>query len=1040
MQAPLTPLDERRRLDAVRASHILDTPPEQAFDDLTTLAAQICDAPISMISLVDEQRQWFKSSIGLPFNETPRDIAFCAHTILGEDVLVVPDARADARFAGNPFVTGDLHIRFYAGAPLIDPHGHRIGALCLMDRRARELTRRQENALRALSRQVMAQIDLRRQAIELQESENRLRLVTDNAHIGLVIVNEERRYIYANGAYSDILGIPHESIIGCRLTEVLGPLFESQVRPRLDRAFAGVRIAYELQRPTPHGDMFNLVRYEPTDTPTGRVVIVVITDITEQKAAAMASRRLAAIVESSDDAIIGKDLDGVVTSWNAGAEKVFGYTAAEMVGSSLLKLIPEDRQHEEESILSRIRRGESVEHLETVRRARDGRLLDISLTSSPIRDDAGVVVGASKVARDITIEKRAADRLREREEQLRLYAEHSPVAVAMLDRDMRYLVASRRWMDDFNLAGQDIIGRSHYEVFPDLPDRWIEIHRRCLAGAIEKSDEDPFVRADGRTHWLRWEVRPWHKSDGSIGGLIVFSEDITPRKTAEAAARAAEERMRFALESAGVGVWDADYSTGVVRWSEILERHAGLEPGTFGGHFEDFIALVHPDDRAEIQRVVANAMQSGTDFSVKHRLVRPDGSVRWMTNAGRVHQDATGAPIRATGISLDETASRTLEAQYQQAQKMEAIGRLAGGVAHDFNNLLTAILGFSELALSSLDDTDPLRSDLTEIHKAGTSAAALTRQLLAFSRKEIIEQSLLDVNDIVTSIHPMMARLIGEDVTIVLALSARPALIMADRGQVEQVLMNLIVNARDAMPKGGRLTIQTDMVELDEHYASTHFATTPGPYLALTVTDTGVGIGPDVQAHLFEPFFTTKEVGKGTGLGLATVHGIVTRNGGSVGVYSEVGKGTSFKVYFPSAAASALAADASEPTEAAGHVPATVLVVEDAPNLRELSRRVLELQGYTVLVAGTSEEAATLFEAHPSVALLLTDVVMPGISGPELARQLTAVRPDLKVVYMSGYTQEAIVQHGVLKSGVAFIHKPFTAEALGRKVREALAR
>ena len=286
----------------------------------------------------------------------------------------------------------------------------------------------------------------------------------------------------------------------------------------------------------------------------------------------------------------------------------------------------------------------------------------------------------------------------------------------------------------------------------------------------------------------------------------------------------------------------------------------------------------------------------------------------------------------------------------------------------------------------------------------------------------------------------MLGRLIGEDVKVVLGLRPELAPVKADRGQVEQIVMNLAVNARDAMPTGGTLTIETANVELDEHYAKTHLAVKPGPYVALTVTDTGTGMTPEVQARLFEPFFTTKEVGKGTGLGLATVHGIVTRSGGSVNVYSEVGRGTSFKVYFPRADAAEMVVDAPPPVARPRAGAETVLVVEDAEGLRELARRLLERQGYTVLVAANADEALRLFEQNASIDVLLTDVVMPGASGPELTRQLVERRPALKVIYMSGYTEETIVQHGVLNPGIAFLHKPFTSETLGRKIREVLDR
>ncbi len=639
------------------------------------------------------------------------------------------------------------------------------------------------------------------------------------------------------------------------------------------------------------------------------------TERTARQTADVASERLAALVALSDDAIIGKDLNGIVTSWNIGAERLFGYAAREMVGASILRVIPPDCEAEERDILERIQRGERVQQLETVRRTKDGRLRDVSITVSPIPDALGAIVGASTVARDITDRKQAIEAL-----------------------------------------------------------------------------------------------------------------------------RTTEERMRFALESAEVGIWDIDYATGVLRWSETIEAHYGLAPGTFEGTFDAFVERVHPEDRASLLETIDAGMRSGSDFSTEHRSVWPDGTVHWITGAGRVRLDEQGQPIRGVGISLDTTERRMLEAQFQQAQKMEAVGRLAGGVAHDFNNLLTAILGYCELLTADLGPDDAHLADITEIQKAGVSAAGLTRQLLAFSRKQIINPTLIDLNAVVNGMQSLLGRLIGEDIQIVRALQPALALVRADRGQVEQVIMNLAVNARDAMPGGGLLTLETANVDLDEHYVSRHFAVMPGTYVALTVTDTGAGITPQVQARLFEPFFTTKDVGKGTGLGLAMVHGVVTRAGGSVNVYSEVGQGTSFKVYFPAADATEMVVDAPPPSARPRAGGETVLVVEDSDGLRELAKRLLVRQGYTVLAAANAEEALRLFAQHPSIDVILTDIVMPGASGPELTKQLIEQRPALRVIYMSGYTEEAIVQHGVLKSGIAFLDKPFNSETLGQKIREVLDR
>jgi signal transduction histidine kinase len=360
-------------------------------------------------------------------------------------------------------------------------------------------------------------------------------------------------------------------------------------------------------------------------------------------------------------------------------------------------------------------------------------------------------------------------------------------------------------------------------------------------------------------------------------------------------------------------------------------------------------------------------VKSGADFSTQHRSIWPDGTERWLSGAGRVRLGEHGEPVRAVGITQDVTERHNLEEHYRQAQKMEAVGRLAGGVAHDFNNLLTVILGYCELLLADLDPGDPLHADMAEIQNAGTRAAGLTRQLLAFSRKQIVEPTPLDLNAVIIDIRPMLGRLIREDVKVMLVLRPELAPVTADRGQVEQIVMNLAVNAQDAMPRGGTLTLETANIELDEQYARSHLGVEPGQYVVLTVTDAGTGMAPQVRARLFEPFFTTKEVGRGTGLGLATVHAIVTRSGGSVTVESEVGKGTSFKVYFPRADADEMVAEAPSLVARTHTGTETVLVVEDADGLRELTRRLLQREGYSVLLAENADKAVQLFEQHPSI-------------------------------------------------------------------------
>jgi PAS domain S-box-containing protein len=762
----------------------------------------------------------------------------------------------------------------------------------------------------------------------------------------------------------------------------------------------------------------------------------VLRDVTERKHQEATRARLAAIVDSSDDAIFSMGMDGAILTWNGGAERLYGYAANEMIGQNRALLVPAGKSVELIPIMARAARGDPGEPLETRRRRKDGSAVDISLVISPMADATGSITSVSTIARDITSRKHAEASLREERDRAQQYLDAAEVILLKLDVDGRILLVNRYACAVLGWTADDLLGRDWIETC--LP-AWIRDDARTNfllpCGGDLSVSESPVLTRAGEVRLFEWRSRLLRDEDGLVVGSFSSGNDITERNLGVEARRKTEERMRFVLEAAGVGIWDLDFKTGVLQWSEILESQHGLRPGTFVGTLEAFVERVHPDDRDALLKTMM-AHQSGRNFSMQHRALWPDGTVRWLSGAGRIDVGPIGEPVRGVGMSLDVTERHMLEAQFQQAQKMEAIGQLAGGVAHDFNNLLTVILGFCELLLADLTPNDPRQSDIAEIQNAGTRAAGLTRQLLAFSRKEIIQPARLDLNVIVADIRAMLARLIGENVTVVLSLGTALAPVKADRGQVEQIVLNLAVNARDAMPQGGTLTIATANVELDEDF-ETHLAVNPGPYVVLTVTDTGTGMTPEVQARLFEPFFTTKAPGTGTGLGLATVYGIATRSGGGVTVESQLGSGTSFKVYFPRTDTTEPAVAAPPPVVRRRARMLTVLVVEDADGLRELTKRLLEKQGYTVLLAANADEALHLFGEHPSIDLLLTDVVMPGASGPELVRKLVEQRPDLKVIYMSGYTDEAIVHHGVLNSGIVFLHKPFSSEGLEQKIREA---
>jgi len=651
---------------------------------------------------------------------------------------------------------------------------------------------------------------------------------------------------------------------------------------------------------------------EVTMTAVGSTADLVALGIARHQAEA-ARRLLAAIVEDSEDAIVGSMLDGTIISWNAGAQRLFGYTSDQIVGQSVVRLYPAENRPEFLTLQQSMRSGRHVTNRETVRVGKDGSLVPVAVTLSPIRDAAGDIAGVSTTLRNIT------ERLR-----------------------------------------------------------------------------------------------------------------------AERALRDAEERMRFALESSNVGVWETNLKSGLSYWSDTCQRMHGLAAGAFAGTFEAFLDRIDPDDREQASQAIERAVRDHTDAQLEYRTTWPDGTVRWISAVGRFFYDEAGVPTRGAGIAVDITEKRSLEDQLRQSQKMEAIGQLAGGVAHDFNNLLTAILGFAGFVADTLPDDDRRRTDLEEIRTAAERAATLTRQLLAFSRKQILAARVLHLGDVVGELTPMLRRLLGESIDLATTVGDR-GVVKADPGQLQQVLLNLAVNARDAMGGVGRLTIATSDVTLDRAFVQRHPSSTIGAHVLLRVTDTGRGMDAAVQKRIFEPFFTTKPQGQGTGLGLATVYGIVKQSGGSIWVQSEPGRGTTFTVYLPQTdeREEAAAAPAAEPRAKGG--TETILLVEDEVLVREWVYKVLSRRGYSVHAFGEPERAISYADAHPStIDLVLSDVVLPEMSGKAMVAQLRARHPESKVVFMSGYADHAIVQQGVLGPGTWFLQKPFTADAVARTVRDVI--
>ena len=542
------------------------------------------------------------------------------------------------------------------------------------------------------------------------------------------------------------------------------------------------------------------------------------------------------------------------------------------------------------------------------------------------------------------------------------------------------------------------------------------------------------LRGDGHTFAIELRVTPVEFAGRS--GTQAILRDITGRKRMEAEIRESEERYRLLFERNLAGVYRSTPDGRLLECNRAYARMMGYaspaeamaQPGS----------AFHPTPEGR-ERLLERIRQEGSLVNFERAARRKDGSLVWVVeNVSLLPSDEESGEI-LLGTVVDLTERRRLEEQLLQSQKMEAVGRLAGGIAHDFNNLLTAISGYSELLLRELAEGDPRRECAEEIRKAGSRAAALTHQLLAFSRRQVLEPRVLDLNAVISGMERMLRRVIGEDIELITAVQEELWHARADPGQIEQAILNLVVNARDAMPRGGKLTLETANVELDEKFAGRYATVQPGPHVMLAVSDTGIGMDAELQARLFEPFFTTKEHGKGTGLGLSTTYGIVKQSGGSIWVYSEPGHGTTFKIYLPRCQEPLEELPPAPDTREAAPGTETVLVVEDEPEVRRLVERLLRGKGYRVLSAGSPADAIGLAKGHDAaIDLLLTDVIMPGMNGRELARLLAPARPEMRVLYMSGYADAAMSQQGILPPGTAFVSKPFTPEALARKVREVL--
>ena len=664
-------------------------------------------------------------------------------------------------------------------------------------------------------------------------------------------------------------------------------------------------------------------------------------------------------------------------------------------------------------------------------RLKDGTIIDVEFDSHILEvpgQDAAIVV-----ARDITERKRSEERLY----LLSQIVERSPEMIGLGDPDGHITYVNRAFLKAYGYSEEEILGK-HFSCTIS-PRNSAALMAEIVKGEAKNLEGEGWqgeclrIRRDGTEFPVLLSRGQIKNEEGRAVGTFGVSRDITERKREEEDIR----RLAAIVESSFDAIMSTTPEGIVLTWNSGAERIYGYTAAEIIGRN---IGVVVPSERQdEISGVLEKVKQGEKVEQFETTAVKKDGKVIHILLTASPIKDSAGRIVGISDIVRDISDDKRMEQMFRQAQKMEAVGRLAGGVAHDFNNLLGVIIGYTETLLDRIGHNAELRAQAEQIRKAADRAAALTRQLLAFSRQQVLEPKILNLDTVVGEVEKMLHRLIGEDIEILTLLNSSPSSVRADQGQMEQVIMNLAVNARDAMPHGGKLILETSNVDVDEEYALSHRPFIAGPYVLLTVSDTGIGMDQETKSHLFEPFFTTKELGRGTGLGLATVYGVVKQSGGYIWAYSELGQGSVFKIYLPRIDQAALKIRPSSDPIRILRGTETVLLVEDEQSLRALTRDLLERSDYTVLEASSGDHALEVVQRHGgTIHLLLTDVVMPGMNGASLAANLAPLYPEMRVLFMSGYTGSFTTQIGLLGAGAKVLQKPFSRDALLRKLREVL--
>jgi len=885
--------------------------------------------------------------------------------------------------------------------------------------------------------------------------------VVESAMDAIVAVDSAQRIIIFNPAAERMFGCAAADAVGTPISRFIPEQFRSAHREQVERFRASGTTSRkmgalgEVAALRANGDEFwaeAAISRAQRDGET--LLVVVLRDIAERKRGEDALRaseeRYRRLVQLSKDAIFHVDASGAVLFASPSCEAVFGYRSEEFVADPALtaRIVHPDYRSQFDSFW-RCYREQGVfpqDWREWGWVRRDGRTVYTENLFTPILDSQGCATGFETMARDITERKQAEDALRESEARFRTLVEQSPFSTQIFRPDGTTLSVNGAFCALWGAtpeAAQHVI--RNYNILKDEQLEAAGLMPYIRRGFGGEFAEIPAIRYDpsktrivSRTGlkeaWVLGFIYPVKDLRGEVSQVVLMHEDISERKQAEDALRASEEKYRSFFEQDLAGNYVSTAEGRLLACNTSFARMFGF--ASVEEAMQASLASLYPSPAAR-EEFLALLAKHGR---VEHRQVelqRRDGTKLYAIETAIAAHDQAGRLTEIRGHVIDESERRRAAQHLRQAQKMEAVGQLAGGVAHDFNNLLSVILGYADLLERGMSPHDPLRAKVDEILKAGERAAGLTRQLLAFSRRQVQQPRILDLNALVDGLSAMLRRLLEEDIELTFVPARDLGQVRADPGQMEQVLMNLTVNARDAMPQGGQLTIETANVELDEAYVSTHPGSRAGRHVALSVSDTGHGMDAELQRHVFEPFFTTKEVGVGTGLGLATVYGIVKQSYGYIAVYSEPGHGATFRVFLPRVDEQA---DVELPVSE-GPLPGgseTILLVEDEESLRHLAREVLESLGYKVIEAKSGAVALDLATGHAGpIDLVLTDVVMPLMSGLDLWERLAPSLPLATVLFMSGHPRHAVARR-LATEGAAFLQKPLTPKALAAKVRAVL--